>query len=152
MKTKKLIQLLQEEDPSGELECCVGNVDIYFVSKEPAYYDGRQEILVRDEANPYYNVTGAKITGRGDKIQFHLLSIDDAIWNDPELPVDLSECSDNGGRYATAVETWREAARQGKIEVEKWAKENGIPKDGKGLVPMKSIWGKAWDFISNKNK
>ena len=36
MKSKELIQLLQEEDPTGEVEVCVNNVDIYFLSTEPA--------------------------------------------------------------------------------------------------------------------
>ena len=32
MKIKDLIAALQEADPSGEIECCVGNVDIWYVA------------------------------------------------------------------------------------------------------------------------
>lgn len=127
MKTKKLIELLQAADATGELECCVGNVDIHFVSQEPAYYDGRLEILIRDENIRYYNVIGAKITGRGRKIQIHTLSIEDAMIDDPDLPVDLSECSN--GDYAAAVEKWRASAKQCDIDAANWAKEHIIPKE-----------------------
>jgi hypothetical protein len=127
MKTKKLIELLNEADPSGELECCVGNRDIFSVYTDPAYWDGRLEVLIRDEANPYYNVVGAKITAKGNKVVIRGLGIDDAIWENPELPVDLSDCSDNGGRYAAAVQAWRNEATQGKEEVKKWVAKEGIP-------------------------
>ncbi len=139
MKTKKLIEILNDLDPSGELECCVDNQDIFFVEKLPAYYDGRQEILIRDESNPYYNVIGAKITSRGTKLKIRTLSIEDAIWDNVNLPIDLSECCDNSDRYAMAIASWRKAAEQSKIEVEKWAKENGLPKKGDGPVSMITI-------------
>ncbi len=51
MKTKELIRQLQREDPSGELECCVDNSDIFFVEHLPAYYDGCLEVLVRDKSS-----------------------------------------------------------------------------------------------------
>ena len=84
MKTKELIRRLQEADPTGEAECCVGNHDIFFVESKAAYWDGRLEVLVRDQSKePWYNVVGAKITTHGTKINIRTLSIDDAIFNDP---------------------------------------------------------------------
>jgi hypothetical protein len=112
MKTKKLIELLMKEDPSGEAECCIGNNDIHFVEIVPAYYDGRLEILNRDESLPYYNIVGGKITSRGMKIFINPLSLADVLLEDPEVPIDLSECQDNGNRYAEAVEKWREHGRK----------------------------------------
>lgn len=94
MKTKKLIELLQKEDPTGEEEVSVGNQDIFFVAKEPAYYDGRQQVLIRDWDNKYYNVIGAKYRSRGSKIVIHTHSIADALWENPDLPVDYSELGD----------------------------------------------------------
>lgn len=109
MKTKELIRRLQEADPSGEVECCVGNLDILFVSKEPAYYDGRLQVLERDASKePYYNVVGAKIVGSGAKMQIHTLSIEDALVDHPDMPV---ECDANASAYGEAVERWRAKAR-----------------------------------------
>lgn len=49
MKTKDLIKLLMEEDPTGEIECCIDNQDIEEISWESAYYDGCLQIVKRDE-------------------------------------------------------------------------------------------------------
>jgi len=109
MKTKKLIELLNEADPSGEEEVCVGNIDILFVSKDPAYYDGCLQVLIRDPLQePYYNITGAKITGVGSKIQIHTLDIESAIYNASDLSVDLEGAS---GRYTEEVKCWRKDAK-----------------------------------------
>lgn len=82
MKTKELIRLLQEADPSGEEEVCVGNVDIHFVEKLPAYYDGALQVLERDESkSPYYNIVGGKYVRSGHKVKIHTLSISDALYN-----------------------------------------------------------------------
>jgi hypothetical protein len=76
MKTKELIRLLQEQDPSGELECCVYNVDIHCVECLPAFYDGSLQVLKRDHSkNPYYNVIGAAYVDQGHKIVIKPLSI-----------------------------------------------------------------------------
>lgn len=93
MKTKELIRQLQENDPTGEEECCVGNADIHFVESLPAYYDGCLQVLKRDEANEYYNIIGAKYTCRGRKVKIHTLSISDALFNDKDLPVEF-DCSE----------------------------------------------------------
>lgn len=92
MKTKRLIELLQREDPSGELECCVANEDIHFVSKDPAFWDGRLQVLSRNEHNNYYNITGGKYVASGFKISIHPLSIANAISDDPELSIDYTDC------------------------------------------------------------
>ena len=94
MKTKDLIAALQENDPSGEIECCVGNADIHFVNVEPAYYDGRLQVLERDHSkDPYYNIVGAKRTSKGSKVVLHVYSIEDYISDNPEdARIDYSEC------------------------------------------------------------
>ena len=112
MKTKDLIVLLQKEDPSGEIECCVGNADIYFVSTEPAYWDGRLQILERDESKkPYYHIVGAKRTSKGSKIVLHPYSIEDYISDNPEkAKIDYSECGneDSTNRYRETDEKHRQ--------------------------------------------
>lgn len=95
MKTKDLIAALQDADPSGELECCVGNADIHTVYPEPAYWDGCLQVLIHDKNKaPYYDVVGAKIVGKGTKVVIHPLSISDAIANDHDLPIEYEGVSE----------------------------------------------------------
>jgi hypothetical protein len=63
---------------------------------------------VKTREEPYYNVVGARIIGRGAKIQIHTLSVEDAIDNNPDLPVDC----DGSERYAEKVEMWRTESRE----------------------------------------
>lgn len=96
MKTKELIRQLQEADPSGELDCCIGTTsDIYFVERLPAYYDGTQEILIRDpKIKDRYNIVGGIFTGDGVKICIQSYSIEDALWDaDGNFPIKYIKCS-----------------------------------------------------------
>lgn len=86
MKTKEVIKQLQELDPSGEEEVVVWGTDILFIERLPAYYDGFPEILIRDEKG---YTTGAKIKYGGDKIKIHTASIEDELFDDPSLPVEV---------------------------------------------------------------
>jgi hypothetical protein len=128
MKTKLLVQLLQEADPSGELDVCVGKEDIFIVGREPAYYDGCQEVLVRDHSRSDYNVVGAEIRCRGEKVRLRTLPIEWAILEDPGLPVTCPES------YEDEVRMWRdEAAEIDREIVEEKRKAAGnrkIPKLG----------------------
>jgi hypothetical protein len=108
MKTKELIKRLQEADPSGEIEVCVENEDIHFIERAPAYWDGRLQVLVRDSNKEGYDVVGAKITSRGEKLKIRTLSIDDAILNNPDLPVEIDVHNEEKRRhYKEEVKRWR---------------------------------------------
>lgn len=87
MKTKYLIAELLKADPTGEAECVVGGEDILFVSSDPAYYDGNPQIAVRDDSNPFYNVTGFTFLNEGTKVRIHTHSLEAALLNNPDLPV-----------------------------------------------------------------
>jgi len=96
MKTKELIRQLQEVDPSGELDCCIETTsDIYFVERLPAYYDGIQELLVRDpKIKDHYDVVGGIFTGDGVKVCIRSYSIEDALWDaDGNFPIKYIKCS-----------------------------------------------------------
>ncbi len=88
MKTKELIKRLQAEDPSGEIEVCVGSSDIYYLEELPAYYDGRLYTLIRDESKqPFYDVTGMRITGQGRKVSIKLMDLEDVLCDNPDATV-----------------------------------------------------------------
>jgi len=117
MKTKEFIRRLQEADPTGEVECCVGNLDIYFVTQEPSYYDGPLQVLVHDESkrDKEYSVIGAKLLRNSSKIQIHTIGIDDAIfdmsYSGKDLPVTI-EGDSVDGHYQKMVDKWKEEAKQ----------------------------------------
>lgn len=121
MKTKELIRRLQEADPSGEEECCVGNADIFFVENQEAYWDGYLQVLERDPAKaPFYDVVGARYVSKGRKINIRPLSISDAIFTNEDLPIDFSECSiSNKKYYEKSVSEKREQIRNIKHGVER---------------------------------
>ncbi len=126
MKTKELIRRLQEIDPTGETECCVGNADIFFVDCTPAYWDGCLQLLKRDPTSKYYNVIGAKYTTKGQKIVIVTHSIEDAILENSDLPVEYEGFVDGcktKEQYQTTVKKWRKKTRKIDKEVEKWAQE-----------------------------
>lgn len=116
MKTKELIRQLQEADPSGEMDCCIGNVDIHFVSVSPSYYDGYKQVLIRNEKNPYYNIIGAKVISEGQKVVLHELSIKSILWDDPDLPIEYDEYSERS--YKEIHENIRKEVREFIIEME----------------------------------
>ena len=107
MKNSKLQNhLLQYPD---DIEVTVDGIDIYSLELLPYYYDGKQEILIRDDSSPYYNVIGAKWQGKGSKIVIKTLSIEEALGYNLELPIDFSELTDQEKkRYEYNVEKWKE--------------------------------------------
>jgi len=108
MKTKELIAELQEADPSGDMDVTVGKTDIFFVGTRPYYWDGRYQRLIRDASNEYYNIIGAEFPNDGSHVSIRTLSIEDALLDDPEMPV---ECFGDVGLEAE-VEKWREEMRR----------------------------------------
>lgn len=120
MKSKELIRQLLELDPSGDIEVSIGNTDIYHIERLPAYYDGTQQVLIRDEKSQYYNVIGAKYHRHGEKIKLRSLSISEAIETAVEfgqdmLPIDYSELDPN---TAAAYRESNEKTRQAMIDME----------------------------------
>jgi len=118
MKSKKLIELLQKEDPTGEIEVCVGGEDIYILESKPGYYDGVYQVLERNWDSEYYNVTGAQYRSDGSKIVIRTLSIQDALDNDPDLPVSVVDIFFTK-KMQKEVDEWRATAKHAKEEFEK---------------------------------
>lgn len=111
MRTKELIKELRKEDPSGELECVVGGEPIFFLQNLPAYYDGSLQCLVQDpDKSDGYDVVGAKFTDKGRKIEISTFTVEDAILEDLDLPVDCSEVGD-AERKEKQVKEWRKKSK-----------------------------------------
>lgn len=120
MKTKELIKLLQEEDPSGELECNVGGKDIYFVEKIPGYYDGAYKVLIRDDSKKnQYNIDGISIRRDGFKIRLYTLGYDDVLLDNPDAIVEYSD-PQTKQQYEESVEKCR---KENKELIEKVTKQ-----------------------------
>ncbi len=114
MTTKELIEALKKVDPEGDTQVCVGNTPIYFVENETAYWDGLLQVLIQDHSkDPFYNIKGYKVTGSGRKVQLHLMGLDDVILDNPEIPIDLSELSDDRrGEWGQRIEDLRRRMRE----------------------------------------
>jgi hypothetical protein len=92
MKSKDLIAKILELDPTGEVECCIGNSDIYHIDILPAYWDGRLQVLEYDESKkPYYSVKGGRYQSSGNKIDIAPLPFSDALRNDEKFEIDYSQ-------------------------------------------------------------
>jgi hypothetical protein len=154
MKTKDLIRELQEADPSGEIEVCVNNVDIFCVTTEPAYWDGRLQLLVRDEKlKPYFDVVGGKYVTSGSKVVIQPMSITDVLWDNPEAPVDYSELGEaTEQRYKATDDETRKAARDVELKVDMDAFHRWVEKKTQEIRPGNSDKCRsAADYFYEKN-
>jgi hypothetical protein len=84
MKTSKLISMLQEVDPSGQLEVVIDNCDITFADKFPGYYDGCYDIIQYDDKG---QIAGIQICAKQDKIRIYYLGYEQAFWDFPDLKI-----------------------------------------------------------------
>ena len=127
MKTKELIRLLQENDPSGELEVAVNNQPIYTVAAEPAYYDGNLQMLIQDHSVETYNIIGYKVTGKGSKVSLTTMDLESVLLDEPDAPVDLSELE------GYSKEQWEKAVTKTRKEVLEIIKEVDERMTARGL-------------------
>lgn len=104
MKTKDLIAELQKCDPEGDSECVVGGVSVLGAGKEPGFWDGPYEVLEHDGGR----ITNASFTRSGWKVVIWTRSIEDALFDNPRLPV---SCDFDGPRK-TAFLNWVEEQRR----------------------------------------
>lgn len=127
MTTEALIKELQNADPSGKLDVTIGKTPIHFVEEIGAYYDGCLQRLVHDQAKaPYYDIVAGVITSKGSHITIHTLSIEDAILDNPTLPVTFD--LEGEGRikyYKEMVDGWRSETMMviEKLDVENMEKD-----------------------------
>jgi len=75
MKTKDLIKILNELDPSGESQVCILNEDIKYIGMREAYWDGRLEMVTKRSENGW--PLKSKITSSGTKIDIVPVDLED---------------------------------------------------------------------------
>ena len=146
MKVRKLIELLQEEDP--ESEACVHNADIESVYAAQAYYDGRLQVLERD-AEGY--VIGGKYTSKGWKVNICPMSITDQIWGDPEFKVDYSELGGSQQMYIDSDNKTRQASRDVTLKVEMDAFHRWVKSKAEVIRPGDADCRSASDYFFEKH-
>lgn len=113
MKSKDVIKMIQELDPTGEMDVCVGNTDIFDIVVEPAYYDGCYQRLIRDpEKAPYYDIVGGEYISEGYKMCIDGLTLKSAIWTNPDLPVKFLDGDMNMDDYKQSIEEERVKAKE----------------------------------------
>lgn len=127
MKTKDLIALLQQEDPTGEEEVVLPNGDdIHFLESLPGYWDGCYTTLIRDPSKTdCYNIIGAKYCSNGNKIKIRGMSWEDVVANKVDAPVEVIDTFVYK-RMQKEVDDWRE-------EMKKMYEELNKQKNGKNL-------------------
>ena len=138
-----------EADPSGEEECCVGNIDIHFVSVEPAYWDGTLQVLTRNENQKSgYNITGGKYVRTGMKVQIHTLAISE-ILGDPKAIIEYSQVGDAklAEKYKEVDDQTREQYKKNLLNLEwilfkEWFRDRGSRLSGDPVDESA-----AWEFF-----
>ena len=91
MKTKELIRILQEADPSGEIEVVVwsgANSDILYVDRQAGDFDGAYEVLVRDGSTDHCDVTGIKVTDKHEKVVIRDYPMKEVLADYPDINID----------------------------------------------------------------
>lgn len=114
MKTKELIRQLNEADPSGELECCIGNGDIVYVDVLPSYYDGALQVIERNEDG--HPVSGRRIR-TGQKVLLEPMFIRDAL-ESSSFKVEYADDADRK-RYEHYDEEYRRHHKEIDIRVDR---------------------------------
>lgn len=109
MTTKDLISLIQQADPSGEIEVCVGTEAVIGVDKIPSYYDGSLPVF-HYEGN---RLVAASMLRDVWKVRIYTRSIESALVDHPKLPVSVQDEYDQ-----ELVDSWRAQAEQIEREIQ----------------------------------
>jgi len=101
MTTAELITLLQQEDPEGTAEVCVGTAPVWCVEKLPYYYDGRLEFVERRNGVP----VRAGWRDEGVKVRIRTDDVESAIYDNPTVEIVMPPSEQ--GRRAEWIEKTR---------------------------------------------
>lgn len=116
MTTSELILLLHDADPDGDTEVSVDGAAAWIVYRQAAYYDGARQDIIIDPDKSGYNVIGARRTTRGHKVVIRSMSVQEAIEENPDLPIEYVGGSDKW--YREEDDRARERVRRENAELE----------------------------------
>lgn len=91
MKTRKLISLLKQLDPSGDSEVSIDNQDIHIVESISAPCDGLLQVHIKDETKKGYNIKGVKFCNQGKKIRLVPLGYEEIIFENPNAEIQFED-------------------------------------------------------------
>lgn len=137
MKTKELIEQLKKSDPKGDMDVVIGNEPVHFVHAEPAYWDGLKQVVIKNEKG---NIVGMKYSSEGTKVSIRTFSIQDAIFDDPDFPVEFDIEKSNIESYQKMVNNWRKEYRKMNEEIRK-ENEMETVKNELGVEIHEGKWG-----------
>lgn len=92
------------------------SADIIGVYEEPASYDGCLQVIKR---SPLGHISSAERRRAGKKVNIQTLSIQDAIWDNPNFPVDNSKCGNRADDLNEMDEKTRQEVRKCEAEIAK---------------------------------
>lgn len=115
MKTRELIEMLQKEDPSGEMECTIGNAPVSNVYRNPGYWDGCLQKFEKDEKG---RISAGMFCSGETKVCLRSLSIWDMVASYTDMPVKYDgEYAEK--HYKESIEKWRAQMKDMHIDLEK---------------------------------
>lgn len=110
MTTNELIDALRRVDPDGNHPVCINAVhDITSIVSMPSFCEGFLEKIDRCKNG---NIIGAKVIGSGKKICIMQKSIQEAIQENPDIPIHYEDLHDlSRVHYQKLHSDWREEAK-----------------------------------------
>lgn len=115
MKTRELINILKEIDPTGECEVCIGSSSIMSVDRHPSYWDSPLQTVSKRDKD--FFPLKSTITIDGDKvnisvIELEMLFIDWLIDKNKEYPIDIKGYEKLENDWITKKMKWVSTARE----------------------------------------
>ena len=129
MNVGELIEALKKYDRSTPV-CDTTNQEIWFITNEPAYYDGCLKRVDVDVDKKFFNVKKVIITSEGRKLVLHSFGLDFHIIDDPDFPVEY-DIEDEKIRkdWESSVEEWRQKSREIEAQIQKEETEKKFAQD-----------------------
>jgi len=131
MTIKELIDELKKcaEKYGPDITVCANdNQEIWFWTKEPAYWNGcLHKVHIDESVKNFRNVKRVEITSEGEKLVLHSFSTDSAILDEADFPVVFNISNeDKKKEWEERIEEWRKETRRIDKEIEIEEKESRI--------------------------
>jgi len=114
MKTKELIALLHNLDPTGETEVVVDDKGVYSVTAEDAALTGPYCRLEKDGCRkPLFSVVGITLESSGPKIRIRPVGVEDFLEEVPDGEINLAKLdSEQKSIYRDRIKNARDKSKK----------------------------------------